>query len=145
MIRLKTMTAIVEKIQSNLRGRCLPRVLAQHCDAMGNNCYVDCIVREFVPVDSFTSCDAARGRQDVPMGVQAVQDVNGHMMHACDITPVPTNGGMPAAGTGWYYDTSTDASDPTCRQRINFTMNATPQAGSITRLECIQSVTGVTM
>jgi len=39
---------------------------------------------------------------------------------------------------GWYYFTAPN--DPACRQRVRYTDGAAPPTGSVTRLECIQSV-----
>jgi hypothetical protein len=57
----------------------------------------------------------------------------------CDITQVNTMAsGMPAAGDGWYYNTH--PMQAMCQQDISFTPGSAPISGSVTRLECIQSI-----
>jgi hypothetical protein len=78
--------------------------------------------------------------------------VNGVVRTVCDVHQLPTRQDTMPPGQpqpdgmfteGWYYDTTIDPSDPTCRQRITFSGNASPPTGSIVNLECIQSITGV--
>ena len=144
------MQQIIAKIQSRLSGRCLPRVLQTTLGADGN-LTVECVIRQTLPAGDDT-CDPSAALQDpnvngmptpthVNLGTTAAPD----MRRVCEVAQVPIdpNTGMPVAGEGWYYDTSRDPSAPTCSQRISFTQAATPTNGSITRLECIQSVTGI--
>jgi hypothetical protein len=151
------MQLILNKIQSRLTGRCLPRQLQGTFN--GNDRSVRCEVRIALPPGS--TCDAALGRCPhvdgmTPMPGQcatgtAVTDprTNGPL---CDVLQVPftcndpnnCGPGMPAAGAGWYYNTNVDPADPMqCRQQISFTGNASPPSGSRTYLECIQSVSGM--
>jgi hypothetical protein len=61
----------------------------------------------------------------------------------CDIQQIPTNPmtRMPVSmDPGWYYDTLPDPQSPGCTQRISFTSTGAPGPGTVTRLECIQSV-----
>ncbi len=142
----QAMQQIVKKIQSRLTGACLPRVLQTTPDTAGNNT-VQCLVRETLP-EGVDMCDPALGQQDPPneSGVPTpthvmVGDVS---RRVCDIDQVPTDptSNAPIAGQiGWYYDTAVDPSNPNCAQRISFQPEtAAPAGGSITRLECIQSV-----
>lgn len=136
------MRTIVRKIASRIGGKCLPRVLATTPNSAGDN-QVSCIVREILPVGA-TSCDAARGRA-VPEQEQdrTFQDEMGENHVVCDIQQIPTNATtrQPVnTNPGWYYDTAADPQNPTCTQRISFTPMGAPGPGTITRLECIQSV-----
>jgi hypothetical protein len=140
------MSQIIAKIQSRLSGRCLPRVLQTTPDADGN-VTVQCLVRETLP-EGETMCDASRGRVNPTamngMPAEMTVDVNGVQRTVCDVTQVPTNpmDHQPVGGgVGWFYDVNPDPAAPTCTQRISFTAGAEPASGSITRLECIQSVT----
>lgn len=138
------MRTIVEKIQARLGGRCLPRVLQTTPDAEANE-IVDCIVRETQPA-GVANCDAARGRVEVPEGIASDIMVGGESRHVCDIAQVATNPGtrQPVGGRqGWYYDRLVGMSGGGCAQAISFTEQALPGSGSVTRLECIQAVTGV--
>ncbi|MDP3274003.1 MAG: hypothetical protein Q8Q09_02330 [Deltaproteobacteria bacterium] len=139
------MDAIIQKIASRIGGKCLPRVLRVTPDGNGND-EVSCVVREILPAGQ-TMCDATRGRNDPEQMTDRTFDDNGTPRTVCDIRQISTAPmGTPTAGQpvntmpGWYYDRSRDASNPTCLQRISFTSNGAPGPGTITRLECIQSV-----
>jgi hypothetical protein len=138
------MQTIIEKIQSRLTGRCLPRVLQITLDSNMNRT-VNCLVRESEPMNG--TCDPAQGRTPLlDANHHPVTDMNtGGPI--CEVAQVPSHAdGTPAVDAdhpaGWYYDTQADPSDPNCHQRISFTAGNGPPNGSNTRLECIQSVTG---
>ncbi len=142
------MRQIIAKIQSRLSGRCLPRVLQTTVNVDGD-LTVQCVIRQTLAAGDDV-CDPLRGLRDpVINGVSTptTVTVTGETTprRVCDVDQVATNAStrQPIAGIGWYYDVSPDPSAPTCTQRISFTPEATPGNGSITRLECIQSVTGL--
>jgi hypothetical protein len=138
---------IVEKIQQNLTGRCLPRVLPTTpplCDASGQpaGCAsaanghlitVPCIVRETLPA-GMTACDAAHGRH------ASGRDVDGRTQCLVDQVPVVPGGAPAAGGHGFYYDTSVDPLGPTCGQRISFTTGDSLPTGASAVIECVQTV-----
>ncbi len=163
------MREIINKIQSRLAGRCLPRILQQRpLDPAATpvrctgNCFVDCIVRESLVAGS--TCDPTHARRPALDGNgRPVLDPADSTRVLCDVAQLPTNpdgtpvtsangcysvGCDPATdqatvpGAGFYYDTSPDPSEPNCRQRITFTSNASTPNGARVRLECIQSITG---
>jgi hypothetical protein len=138
------MRQIIEKIQSRLTGRCLPRRLDLTTRADGLQ-EASCIVREILPAGQ-TECDASRGRRPPADESARTTTISGETRTVCDVDQVPTdpnNGNQPmAGGIGWFYDRTPDPNDQSCTQRISFTSTATPVSGSVTRLECIQQVRG---
>ncbi len=136
------MRTILAKIQNRLPVPCLVRPLQTHATATGARA-VDCRLREVQPV-GVQSCDASRGRVQ-PLDTAASVTLDGESRIVCDIeqasadqaTSQPTPGEI-----GWYYDTSAvvRAGASRCDQRISFTEGAAPAPGTVTRLECVQSI-----
>lgn len=140
---------IVERIQNQLSGRCLPRPLQTTppiCTGMGTpaGCVsmgsttpvrVNCVVRETLPSNlrAADRCTPARGRR--PAG----RDANGNEQCLVEQVPAPL-GGRPTAGAGFYYDTTVDPSAPSCLQRISFTEGASIDNGASALIECVQNV-----
>jgi hypothetical protein len=144
------LSAIVERIQSRLTGRCLPRPLetnppicatgqtsttARPCAASGQPVRVNCIVREILPAGMATSaCSMGRGR--------TVGDRDATTMrNTCIINQVVVGLGQapPAGQEGFFYDTRPDPSAPDCRQHIEFTSNAGLVPGATAVIECVQA------
>lgn len=144
---------IVERIQNQLTGRCLPRALQTTppicgtpgvgdggaCIGEGSTTpvTVNCVVRETLPAGMTAAqrCTTARGRR--PAGRDAA---TGQEQCLVQQVPAPLNG-RPAAGQeGFYYDTTIDPSAPNCRQRISFTGNAGLDNGASALIECVQNV-----
>ncbi|MEI8255283.1 MAG: hypothetical protein WCJ30_06370, partial [Deltaproteobacteria bacterium] len=141
------MNQIVDKIQSNLGGQCLPRRLDATIGVEGRT--VTCVIRVTMP-EGADACEAASGLHDplvntvpTPMHVTLAA---GDVRRVCEVDQVTTDVAThaPLPGSGWYYDDrpQTGAS-VSCTQRISFTPDATPPRGSVTQLECIQGVTGL--
>jgi hypothetical protein len=136
------MQQIVEKIQSRLVAPCLPRQLAP-TDLPDGTRTVQCVVREVLP-EGESECDPSRNRSAPADMAARTTVINGVTRTVCEIAQVatrPDQGNEPVAGTGWFYDTRPDPTG-NCNQRISFTENAAPVNGSVTRLECIQAVSG---
>lgn len=157
------MRAIVSKIQSRLTGRCLPRRL-NYQPTVGSDMVtrqsVSCLILETRPAGD-DSCPADAGRVDPrsnpldpnsPRTAQRVTTGPNMGRRLCEVQQVYLEGDPATAMTmplrpqggqaGWYYDTNSDPSNPTCTQRISYTDNAFPPTGSITQLQCIQRVSG---
>ena len=139
---------IVERVQSRLAGRCLPRpieTVASACepgDTRGNCVRTNCIVREILPasISAASACVAARGRAPGERDAQLMRDT-------CVVAQVAVPPGMapPAGREGFYYDTRPDPSSPDCTRHIEFTPNAGLVAGATAVVECVQAAGGTTM
>jgi hypothetical protein len=133
---------IVERIQSRLAGRCLPRpieTVPSACEAgdpRGGCIRTNCIVREILPAgtSAATACTAARGRTVGERDTQLSRDT-------CVINQVALPLGMapPTGREGFYYDTRPDPAAPDCRQRIGFTGGAGLVANATAVIECVQA------
>lgn len=141
---------IVERIQSRLSGRCLPRPLetnppicatgqmsttARPCATAHQPVRVNCIVREILPAGMSTSaCTAARGRTAGDRDATT-------MRNTCIVNQVVVGlGDAPPAGQeGFFYDTRPDPTAPDCRQHIEFTSNANLVSGATAVIECVQA------
>jgi len=133
---------IVERIQSRLAGRCLPRpieTVASACetgDTRGNCVRTNCIVREILPAGMTASgaCTTARGRTPGDRDTQQMRDT-------CVINQIALPLGMapPGGREGFYYDTRPDPTAPDCRQHIEFTSGAGLVPGATAVIECVQA------
>jgi hypothetical protein len=136
------LTQIVERIQSRLQGRCLPRPIetvpsaCEMGDTRGNCVRTNCIVREILPagMSSATACVVARGRERGERDPMAMRDT-------CVINQLALPLGMapPSGREGFYYDTRPDPAAPDCRQHIEFTSGAGLVAGATAVIECVQA------
>ncbi len=141
------MSQIVDKIQSNLIGQCLPRRLSPTFGLDGRT--VTCVIRVTMP-EGTDACDTASGLHDpVTNGTANPMHVTltgGSVRRICEVDQVATDVAThaPVSGSGWYYDDRPQTgAAASCTQRISFTGDATPPRGSVTHLECIQGVTGL--
>ena len=145
--------AIVQRIQSQLSSNCLSRPLPQRAAADGN--VVTCIVWESLPQGAV--CDANRARRPaLDAHGRPLLDPSDPTRVVCTVAQLPTTlSGSPntnasgcfdpecaaadrasVPGAGFYYDTSTDPTNPRCTRRISFTPTADPLRGVRVRLEC---------
>jgi hypothetical protein len=133
---------IVERIQSRLAGRCLPRPIetvpsaCEPGDTRGNCVRTNCIVREILPMGmaASTSCTAARGRRPGDRDPQTMRDTCVVNQVALPLGMAPPNGPQ-----GFYYDTRPDPTAPDCRQHIEFTSGAGLVPGATAIIECVQA------
>ncbi len=147
---------IVQRIQQRLSGRCLPRVLATDpnttcCGATptpgcttGPLCgtpgavSVRCDVREELPatINPAEWCTAAHGRR---RATGAAATSNGRAV--CFVNQVAVTPGAAAPGDahGFFYDTTEDPANLSCRQRISFTTGDSVPNGAQAFIECVQS------
>ena len=132
---------LVERIQTRLQGRCLPRPLETSdapCEpGSGQRGCVQtrCVVREILPagVSAASVCTAARGRTPGERDPELRRDT-------CIIRQLAAApGGAPPAGReGFFYDTRPDPASPDCRQNVSFTAAAQPMPGATAVVECVQ-------
>lgn len=149
------LSQIVERIQSRLSGRCLPRPLettppicsmgqtstaARPCASMGTPVRVNCIVREILPagMTAARACTSARGRTGSDPDTTTTP---GMRRETCLVDQVVVGlGGAPPAGReGFFYDTRRDPTAPDCAQHIEFTQNAGLLPGATAVIECVQA------
>ncbi len=144
------LSQIVERIQSRLSGRCLPRPLetnppicatgqtsttASPCATTGQQVRVNCIVREILPTGMNTGvCTAARGRTAGERDAET-----GRSTCVVNQVVVPLGGPPPSGQEGFFYDTRPDPTAPDCRQHIEFTSNAGLVSGATAVIECVQA------
>jgi hypothetical protein len=136
------LTQIVERIQSRLQGRCLPRPIetvpsaCERGDTRGNCVRTNCIVREILPagMSSATACVMARGRTRGERDPMAMRDTC-----VIDQLALPLGMAPPSGREGFYYDTRPDPAAPDCRQHIEFTSGAGLVAGATAVIECVQA------
>ncbi len=155
---------IVQRIQSRLGGRCLPRVLETTprlcCNAMGQP--AGCVPASQANADGGTTCTPPTDtttvqvnctvRESLPSSVTAAQwcvpargrraggrDANNR--ETCIVNQLPVViGQRPAAGgEGFFYDTTPGEGADACPQRISFTQNANLAPGASAIIECVQS------
>lgn len=131
---------IVDRIQSRLTGRCLPRPIETQpatCEpGSGQQSCVRtrCVVRELLPMgtNAATACTAARGRT-----ASERDGVTGRDTCLVREVALPPGGAPPAGREGYYYDTRPEPQSD-CRQHIEFTAGAQPMQGATAVVECIQ-------
>jgi hypothetical protein len=145
------LTQVLERIQSRLSSRCLPRPLetnppvcatgqtsttARPCASAGQPIQVNCIVREILPpgTTAATACTRDRGRM-----VSDRDPSTGRDTCLVDQVVVPLGAEPASAARGFWYDTRPDPMSPDCRQNVRFTAGAEPLANAVSVIECVQS------
>ncbi len=122
---------IVGKIGDALRQICLPDSLIR--DAEGT---VGCQVTETQLAG--VSCESVgKGRTFLR------KDEDDPDREVCLVEQLPSDGVTVPAGQGWFYDDFSEATE-ICTfetaQRVSFTENAEPEAGTSVRFECLQGI-----
>ncbi len=142
---------VLERIQSRLAARCLPRALEttprvcrageaparDRCAGPGTPVRANCVVRELLPrgMSAARMCTRDRGRTVSGRDAQSGLDT-------CLVDQVEAPvGAEPASGArGFWYDTRPDPAAPDCNQNVRFTAGAELAPGATAVIECINDV-----